>query len=114
MARGIIPFSNGSEFDWWQSRNCDRCKKYDFDPETYTTTCPIAEAIADMAATIAPLTQEMAIRMGYLDKSGKEVGNDCTERVIGRPEPKVPPPPLPVDQELKKLGAAMLPGFEGV
>jgi hypothetical protein len=110
----IIPFANGSEFDHWQERNCNRCKKYDFDNETYTSTCQIAEAIADMAATIAPLSRDMAIRMGYMDKTGKVVGRDCTELVIGEPEPKVPPPPLPVDQELRKLGMAVLPGFEGV
>lgn len=22
------PFSNGTEFDWWTSKNCDRCCRY--------------------------------------------------------------------------------------
>lgn len=78
------PFPNGTSFDVWQERNCDRCKKYVLiDPIIGKSSCPIAEAIAWHACG-EPLTKKMAIRMGYLDKNGVVVGNDCTERVIGK------------------------------
>ena len=25
----VIPFSNASEFEYWEARNCQRCSKYD-------------------------------------------------------------------------------------
>jgi hypothetical protein len=114
----IRPFSNGTQFMDWQSRNCCRCKKHELiDVEAGISTCEIAEAIADHACG-DPLSGDMARRMGYLHPDGETNDHrytwDCTERVIGKPGPKVTPPPLPVDQELRKLGMAVLPGFEGV
>lgn len=79
MQEELIPFSNGSEFMDWQERNCCQCKKYVLlDVEAGISTCPIAEAIAENACG-DPLSEEMAIRMGYLDKDGNEINDDCTE-----------------------------------
>ena len=40
-----IPFSNGTEFDHWHSRNCQQCSRYSFDGPP--------ECEADEALTLA-------------------------------------------------------------
>jgi hypothetical protein len=42
----VRPFSNGSEADFWEARNCDRCTLA-VDPSDFTKviTCPMQDAI---------------------------------------------------------------------
>lgn len=68
----ISVFANGSEYGWWLSRNCERCKKYDPTFET-VPTCEIDEAITEAAMDDGTVPESIAKRMGLID------GFRCTE-----------------------------------
>ena len=66
---GIRPFSSGSQHYDWRASNCDRCTKYNHDPNL--SKCDIDKAIL-AAACGRDMTEEMATRMGYFENNGKD------------------------------------------
>lgn len=61
----IKPFSNGSEYRYWRSNNCDKCTKdVVVTPEgAYITRCDIEGALS-MGAIIGTIPKELHNRMG--------------------------------------------------
>jgi len=64
----IIPFSNGSEADVWQSHNCFRCTKYESKSTTVEEAkCDLAFYL-DLARGTGPIPLNIAQRIGYCDE----------------------------------------------
>ena len=59
------PFSNGSEFDTWHSRNCAQCAKYEFDNEP---TCPGDEGLTTAMLDDGTISEEVADFIGTTDR----------------------------------------------
>ena len=55
------PFSSGSEYDWWESRNCDRCWKSsrlkDNEKEYTKVKCAIQRDIFTRMISNQPISQ---------------------------------------------------------
>jgi hypothetical protein len=51
----LQPFANGSEYDWWSERNCERCARY--------AGCPLRDAIEWAACTDGLLDNGVAGRI---------------------------------------------------
>ena len=59
------PFSNGSEYRFWLSKNCEQCKKnVEVHGDEYTAHCEIEEALAIAAVTDGHIAQDIYKRMG--------------------------------------------------
>jgi hypothetical protein len=67
----LQPFANGSEYDWWTARNCDRCARAD--------GCPLREAIEWAACTDGLIGNSVA---GRIWKGAPE--GPCSEREARR------------------------------
>jgi hypothetical protein len=105
MSEDIHLFSNGTEWDIWESRNCDRCVKQG--------ACDLADAIFDDSIVHdlehGDVLPETAARLGYSEaEHGGTVGWPCKER---RADAE---PTTTAATEMVKSGADMLPGFEDV
>jgi hypothetical protein len=88
MAEEVRPFSCGSQYGDWRSRNCDRCiKSYDNQnpqPKNGMGPCDIDNAIGIAYIGSGSVTHEIAKRMGYDDPCA--YGWDCPEREL-KPQP---------------------------
>lgn len=103
-SRGIHLFSNGSEFECWEARNCARCvKESNCDLLSALFTDGLAEGLYQ-----GQVTPETAARLGYTDEYIGVLGWPCKER---RADAE---PPTPAAREMRKAGADMLPGFDVV
>lgn len=89
MAERVSVFSNGSQYADWQSRNCDRCTKYN--PEKYDGQCDLDLALGMSYIDDGLLEQPIAERLGYVegvafglgaDGTGFAYGWDCPERAL--------------------------------
>ena len=65
----IQPFHCGSQYMDWLTSNCERCKKYDLK----YSSCKIDCALFDAACDDGTVTEEIAVRMGFL-VDGKQNG----------------------------------------
>jgi len=75
----IRPFSNGSQFCDWQSRNCDRCTKYVAGIDDISkSVCEIDIALGKSMWGDGSVSEEIGERMGYGDPLAYNW--DCTER----------------------------------
>lgn len=65
--KGIIPFSNGTDFMCWSEANCCQCRKTveDLDEQGFSK-CEIEYAIA-LSSMGEGMTPEMAMRMGGVE-----------------------------------------------
>lgn len=81
MSRGPIEpfdlFSNGTEYDRWMARNCERCTKSGDVSEAGSSPCELFEAIANNACGDA-IPEPLAVRLGYCE-------GPCPELVAGKP-----------------------------
>src|SRR5688572_30203403 len=60
----VHPFSNGTEADFWEARNCERCYRTKNDDPDKMPSCPIAAALCEGRITgVVPL--KMAQRAGW-------------------------------------------------
>lgn len=58
------PFSNGSQYCDWDSRNCCNCIKYSTtDPDK----CEIQNALSEACFGDGTVTEDIAKRMGYME-----------------------------------------------
>lgn len=73
----VWTFSNGTEFDVWSERNCERCSKM-YDPETLESLCDLEVAIFEAGAGDGTVSKEIADRLGW---KPNDVGHDgrCPE-----------------------------------
>lgn len=100
---GVHLFSNGTEFEWWQARNCQRCVR--------ESSCNLYDAL--FTDGLLPglyqgqVTSETAARLGYTDAYLGVLGWPCAERQADAE------PVAPAAVEMVMAGADMLPGFEG-
>lgn len=61
----VRPFSNGSQFDDWEVKNCEECSK-GFDHETMApATCDISDTLQVAFWDDGNITPEIAGRMAY-------------------------------------------------
>ncbi len=101
---GVHLFSSGFEWDNWEARNCDRCVKQ--------SDCDLQDAFfldsLDHGLPDGNVTLDTADRAGYSDEYIGVLGWPCKERTT---EPVAPSGPAPAVVEMRKAGAAMLPGF---
>lgn len=79
------PFSTGSQFADWCSRNCDRCVKYE--PEGAPAACEIDHALLAAQCGDGSVTQDIAERLGYVEgtaftEDGFFYTWDCPERIL--------------------------------
>ena len=65
----IRPFYCGSQYMDWLASNCERCKKYDLE----YSSCEIDCALFEGAWCDGTVTEEIAVRMGFL-VNGKQNG----------------------------------------
>lgn len=104
--KGVHLFSNGFEHDCWDEANCCRCIKQ--------PTCDLINRLftdsIDHDLPNGNVTEETARRLGYTRDYLRVLGWPCAERQPGVPGEE--PPPDPAAVEMRKAGAAALPGFE--
>lgn len=73
----VHPFSNGTEADYWEATNCDRCYRTQHDDPDKLPSCPIAAAICEGRITgVIPL--RLAKRAGY-DEARTRWPSRCAE-----------------------------------
>jgi hypothetical protein len=70
------PFSCGSQFADWESRNCDRCKKFNPD-DINKSECDLTLALGDAYLGDGEITEEIAKRIGFVPGA---FSWDCPER----------------------------------
>lgn len=65
----FVPFSNGTEFEMWLARNCQRghkgCRRYNPNAESSRDGCPIEVALAKGTIT-GTIPARIALRGGFL------------------------------------------------
>jgi hypothetical protein len=71
------PFSCGSQFADWETRNCYRCKKFNPD-DINKSNCDLTLALGDAFLGDGEITDEVAKRIGAADSAS--YGWDCPER----------------------------------
>jgi hypothetical protein len=74
----VRPFSNGSEYEFWSSHNCESCRK-DYDPETDVTLCPMEGAIALAAVGDGTIPDDLAARIGVETEPYVRLRDRCKE-----------------------------------
>ena len=77
VKKPIYPFSNGTQFDCWNARNCERCTKYDGQTNGL---CEISDALTVAYIDDGTVTPEMSKRMGHEAHRGDYTW-DCPERI---------------------------------
>ena len=74
------PFSNGSEYLWWQDQNCMSCQKYvDWTNPQGREVCPLEEALS-MGSVTGTIPRSIAHRIGVVIKPYNHLG-PCKEKV---------------------------------
>lgn len=73
----IILFSNGTEYDLYMARNCNRCLKAGDASDAGSSPCDLFELIHDTACGVEEPTEEHVKRLG-LDRGDGSVAV-CTE-----------------------------------
>lgn len=91
-------WSNGTEFLIWDDNNCDRCIK--------RAVCDLSDAITEAYFGDGTFAPEIAARLGVPEDGRLEWW--CKER---RTEEQGPDPAC---VEMARMGAARLPGFDGL
>lgn len=74
----FAPFSNGSEYRAWRSRNCDTCAK-DYVEGNQDSLCPMEEAISLASITDGKIPRDMAARVGFLEGPYERLRDRCRE-----------------------------------
>ena len=99
-----VPWSNGTSWGDWQSRNCDRCPlSYDNNDETWR--CDLEKSIYYNGMVDGTLPVDIARRLGVTDSVND--GFACKERLLLERNGGT----IPADVLMKRAGAPMLPGF---
>ncbi len=93
-------WSNGTEFDIWESNNCCKCIKRD--AMTTWGVCELRDAISMSMIEDCKFAPEIAARLGHAG----EPWFWCSERRTDEEGPK------PAALEMAEAGALPLPGFE--
>jgi hypothetical protein len=107
-ALSVRPFANGFEWDNWQAANCEQCP-IAYDPETMRDyACPIQAALDWASSSDGTIAGEIAKRMGFSDAVKARLGWPCKERLLVERGGGT----LPVDEQMRRAGAMMLPGLE--
>ncbi len=76
----IYPFANGSQYDAWTLRNCERCTKAR-QTDTGPSPCEIEQALAVAYCLDGTVTPEIAKRMALPDYKHRGTYTwDCPER----------------------------------
>lgn len=82
----VRPFSCGSQYGDWRSRNCYRCvKSYENtkpEPKDGMGPCDIDNAVGMAYIGSGSVTPEIAKRMGYSGENEGAYGWDCPEREL--------------------------------
>lgn len=73
----VHPFSNGSEADFWEARNCERCYRTQGENPDKMPSCPIAAALCKGRIT-GHIPLKLAKRAGY-DEPRKHWPQTCAE-----------------------------------
>lgn len=61
----VRPFSNGTEFDWWTSANCDRCCRYsNVSSKRNNAKCKLAFDLDYACATDGMISTKTALKIG--------------------------------------------------
>ena len=99
MSDRVRPFSCGTQLLDWDARNCDRCLKVDYDARV--SNCQWYDELQLGLFGDGTISAEAAVAIGY---PGIDAYTwDCPERQTELP---------PVDVQLRRAGASMLPGME--
>jgi len=62
----VQPFSDLTQWIWWESKNCDRCEKSPEDWNEYEPVpCPIENALMTANSGDWTVSEDIARRMGY-------------------------------------------------
>lgn len=69
-AQMVHPFSNGTEADYWEARNCERCYRTTHDDPDKMPSCPIAAAIQEGRMT-GVVSMKISIRAGMHPDRGR-------------------------------------------
>ena len=76
----VRPFSSGSQFGDWESRNCLRCKKR-WDEVTNTFHCDLDAMLTVARVDDGTMPPEHAKRIGFVSSSAAYTW-DCPEREL--------------------------------
>lgn len=105
MSDRFYPFPNGTAFDIWSEHNCERCPlSYDNNEERYR--CEIERSFLDAMVGDGSIPRAMAERMG-IAVNGYEPTINCNERLKIEQHDGM----IPIDEQMRRIGAPMLPGF---
>lgn len=66
----VTPFSNGTEADFWEARNCERCYRTTHDDPDKMPSCPIAAALCAGRIT-GVVSLRLSLRAGYQEARGR-------------------------------------------
>ena len=73
----VRPFSNGTEFDWWTSRNCDKCCRYsNVSTKRNNAKCKLAFDLDYACATDGMINLNTANKIGY---DGTYLNDKCKD-----------------------------------
>ena len=80
----VHPFSNGTEADYWEARNCDRCYRTKHDDPDKMPSCPIAAALVTGRIT-GTVSVKLSLRAGWQEER-KRWPDTCAEFATVDPE----------------------------
>src|SRR5688572_19600475 len=101
--KGIHLFSNGTEWDIWEARNCRHCIK---EPQCDLADAIFSDGVVTPGLYQGQVTPETAARLGYTDERVGILNSPCKERQADAA------PPTPAATQMKIAGAQPLPGFD--
>ena len=102
-----IPFSNGTEFECWDDRNCDRCVK-GAGNNGDALVCPIEEALTEALFGDGEMRFEMAARMGLHERERTHAPDGLP--YLGWPCKEFEAPDAPEHVRMDQLGMPTLWG----
>lgn len=105
MSERIRLFANGTEFECWEERNCSRCAKAPGGDER--SFCDLFDAIGEAMFGDGTFAPEIVARFGWKPEYRAVLGWPC-----GEFQAEGPVEPTPAATEMRRAGAAMLPGLE--
>lgn len=81
----IIPFSNLSEFDSWQSHNCDRCCRYDnTSSKRQNAKCKLAFDLDLACVSEGSISVDTAKSIGFDGVQLNDKCNDFNKPIISK------------------------------
>lgn len=111
MTKRYRPFSNGTEFTYWDDANCCQCALDPYQDGGDSGICDIFDALTVAYWDDGTISEDIAVKMGYPENAYAPSGLPYLGWLCR--EFRDAPPPEPSEAaKMYELGMPCLPGFE--